>query len=60
MKSGIFLFHLSSLIFDCILILKKFQVARYKGKGRLPGFHNFKLVDVDIIILGEEVQFISL
>ncbi|XP_074331758.1 protein EXECUTER 1, chloroplastic-like isoform X5 [Apium graveolens] len=30
------------------------QVARYKGKGRLPGFNNFKLVDVDVIILGEE------
>ncbi|XP_074331755.1 protein EXECUTER 1, chloroplastic-like isoform X2 [Apium graveolens] len=31
-----------------------FIVARYKGKGRLPGFNNFKLVDVDVIILGEE------
>ncbi|KAK1386190.1 hypothetical protein POM88_023925 [Heracleum sosnowskyi] len=40
-----------------ILLEERFgAVARYKGKGRLPGFHNFKLVDVDVIILGEEYR----
>ncbi|KAK1382711.1 hypothetical protein POM88_020446 [Heracleum sosnowskyi] len=33
---------------------KILRVARYKGKGRHPGFQNFKLVDVDVLVLGEE------
>lgn len=38
------------------MIFTKLQVARYKGEGRLAGFQDSKLVDVEILILGEEVQ----
>ncbi|XP_074352163.1 protein EXECUTER 1, chloroplastic-like [Apium graveolens] len=31
-------------------------VARYKGKGRLPGFENSEWVDVDVLIIGKKHQ----
>ncbi|KAK1386188.1 Protein EXECUTER 1, chloroplastic [Heracleum sosnowskyi] len=40
-----------------IVLEKRYgAVARYKGKGRHPGFQNFKLVDVDVLVLGEEYR----
>nr|XP_017221402.1 PREDICTED: protein EXECUTER 1, chloroplastic-like [Daucus carota subsp. sativus] len=44
-------------LYPGIILEEKYgAVARYKGKGRLSGFQNFKLVDVDVLILGEEYR----